>query len=238
MSDEPLTPPVDPGADAEPAPESPRRPRSQQDKRIANDLAEWGKMLKTAQSDSEISAALAIRGFDAEEFAEGDALHNAATKAFNTRQASIGDSSTAVSDQAVTEDSVREAYAQFRQVVRASFSGAADQQTLNLGGTVPVDRDNFLTTARASYEAAKGEGFKPKMPKRGYSDEALGALIADLDELESKAAAQDTAEGAAVGATAARNEKYEAVKAWIKEFKGVARGEFRQRADLKKKLGL
>jgi len=109
---------------------------------------------------------------------------------------------------------------------------------VGLKGEVPKDKQQFVTTARASYIAAQNEPYQTALAALGYSKEIIDAALATLDAMTKADEVQAAAIGAATQATARRNDAIKALKAWMQLFDRVARVALKQRPDLRKKLGL
>lgn len=215
-----------------------KRLRSAQDKIIEAYITDSKKFLKVASEDPEISPILLAHGYDAAEFASGEALAAAASAAFEGRATGMGRQK--LSGQALLDAiaAARNDYAAFREIARASFPAAADRTGLSLKGDVPDDTGRFITLAEASYGAAGKDPYKTKLTKRGYPAARLTTLLQDLDDLTGTGGEQDQAEGDAIEDTSARDTAYDALKAYMKELKGTARGALRGKAGPLAKLGL
>ncbi len=105
-------------------------------------------------------------------------------------------------------------------------------------GDVPDDIERFTTLAEASYTAAGQDPFKIKLTKRGYPATRLTTLRAALDDLTATGGDQDESVGDAIDDTDARDKAYQALKTFMKELKGTARGALRGKNGLLAKLGL
>lgn len=223
-----------------PAPEkkeaSRERPRSAQDQRIANDIAATEQMVGTLLTDATVRVPLGKRGFDTQKIQLGADLQAAADAAYGARQQAIGKQSKSTSELEEAEQEAREHYADFRETVRTEFSDRATQETLGVTGEVPRDLQTFVTSARASYTAAKDPAVQPALADAGYPaatlDEELDSLKAllKLDEGQSKAI------GDAVKATRTRNTAYRSMKGWVSKLRRRAKVAFRKEPELAKKL--
>ena len=129
-------------------------------------------------------------------------------------------------------------YAAFREIARAAFPADADRTSLSLRGDLPDDTGRFITLAETSYTAAGQDPHKTKLTKRGYPAARLTTLLAALTDLTSTGGDQDEALGDAIDDTDARDTAYNALKAYMKELKGTARGSLRGKNGLLAKLGL
>ncbi len=103
---------------------------------------------------------------------------------------------------------------------------------------MPDDTSRFITVADAGYTAAGKDPYKTKLTKRGYPATRLATLRAQLDDLTGFGGEQDEAEGDAIDDTGARDTAYKALKEYMKELKGTARGALRGKHGLLAKLGL
>ncbi|MBC8127610.1 MAG: hypothetical protein H8M99_10770 [Gloeobacteraceae cyanobacterium ES-bin-144] len=215
-----------------------KRPRATQDKMIEAYITDAKKFIKIAAEDTEIRPILEAHGYGDEEFALGNALAKSASDAFEGRASGMGHQKLTGSALIAAIKTARKDYAAFREIARASFPTEADRLALALKGEVPDDTSRFITTALTSYNAASKEPFAAKITKRGYPAERLASLLQNLDDLTSTSGNQDTALGAAIDGTAARNAAYENLKTFMKELKGTARGALRSNPGLLAKLEL
>jgi hypothetical protein len=230
--------PENPPTTPTPTPPAPKRPRSAQDKILEAYIADSKKFLKVASEDTDIRPILEAHGYDAAEFTLGNGLAKTASDAFEGRATGMGRQKLSgdALDQAIK--AARDDYAAFREIARASFPKDADRIGLSLKGDVPDDTGRFITLAEASYGAAGKDPYKTKMTKRGYPTTRLTTLLDDLDDLTGTGGEQDEAEGDAIDDTTDRDAAYDALKEFMKEIKGVARGALRRKNGLLTKLGL
>ncbi len=128
--------------------------------------------------------------------------------------------------------------ATFREIARAAFPAESDRISLSLKGEVPEDTGHFITTAETSYAAAGKPTHAAKLTKRGYPATRLTTLLENLDDLTGTGGDQDTALGNAIEDIAERAAAYEALKTFIKELKGTARGALGGKHGLLAKLEL
>jgi hypothetical protein len=217
---------------------APKRLRSAQDKIIEAYIADSKTFLKTASDDADIRPILEAHGYDAAEFATSNDLAKAAADAFAGRATGMGKQklSGQAFDKAIKQ--ARHHYAAFRDVARACFPKDADRTGLSLKGDVPDDTGRIITLAETSYAAAGKDPHKAKLTKRGYPATRLATLIEQLDDLTGTGVEQDQAGGDAIDDTKDRDTAYEALKDFMKELKGTARGALRGKNGLLAKLGL
>jgi hypothetical protein len=232
MPENPQNPAPAPGATAA------KRPRSAQDKIIEADIADSKQFLSVASTDTEIRAILEAHGYDAAEFAQGTQLAAAASAAFTGRATGMGQQKLSGDELAAASKAARHDYAAFRDVARAAFPADAGRTGLSLRGEVPDDTGRFITLAEASYTAAGQDPYKTKLTKRGYPATRLTTLLEQLDDLTATGGDQDEALGDAMEDTTARDTAYNALKAYMKELKGTARGALRGKNGLLAKLGM
>ncbi len=217
---------------------SSKRPRSAQDKIIEAYITDAKKFLKVASEDTEIRPILEAHGYDEEEFTTGDALAKAASGAFANRASGMGQQKLTGAALIVAINTARDHYAAFREIARAACPAEADRVALTLKGEVPDDTGRFITTAETSYLAAGKQSYSAKLTKRGYPAARLATLLENLDDLTGTGGDQDSALGDAIEDTAERDAAYDALKTFMKELKGTARGALRKKPGLLAKLEL
>lgn len=220
----------------EPTPKPSRR-KSDQDQAIADFNTASAQYLDTIAGDAEISAALEGRGYGAARLAEGHTLQTALQTAITRRQAMIGTQGTAGSGLIDAADEAHQAFADYRETVKsiAAFT-ADDRTTLGAGGTVFRDKQKFITQATAAYDNAALPAYAATLAEFGYPAAALAAARATLDAYSKADTDQNAVGGDATKATADRNAAYQALKAYMKQIKGIAKVALRKRPDLLKKL--
>jgi hypothetical protein len=216
----------------------PKQSRSAQDKIIGAYIADAKKFLKVASDDEQIRSILEAHGYDAGEFTTADTLATAASTAFEDRASGMGTQKLAGTALIAAIKTARGDYAAFRDIARAAFPAEADRLSLSLKGEVPDDTGRFITTAETSYGAAGKEPHATKLTKRGYPAARLATLLENLDDLTGTGGDQDTALGDAIENTAERDAAYAALKTFMKELKGTARGSLRGKPGLLAKLEL
>ena len=215
----------------------PVKRNAEQDQLIADKITAAAQYLDTIEGDPEISAALATRGYDAAKLTEGRGLHQTAQAAFTQRQLTLaaqGHATAGVSGNAAT---AREMVIDFRETVRSitAFT-AADRTALKVTGTLPTDKQKFITLARASYQAAQQPPYAATLATYGFPAATITAALAALDAYSKADTDQNTAIGSATKAPADRNAAVKELDAYMKQLKGIAKVALRQRPDLLKKL--
>ena len=221
-----------------PQPPKPRAPRSDQDQVIANDITDAQQVIETAKTDAELKPLLEDKGYDAAEMDKGAVLQSAAQAAYNGRQKASGKQKEATALAIAVEKSARVTYSDFRETARALYAEEADVAKLGLKGKVPADLQKFITAARASYSGAKDEPYASRLAKRGFKPADNANAEAQLKALATADAEQETAIADAQQATKERDAAYEALMAWMNEFKRIARVALRDKPTLARKLKL
>lgn len=210
--------------------------RAAQDQAVSDFISQAGQLIAAAQSDTEIGPLLQARGYDAAKMQEGSDLQTAAQAAFTRRQTMMGAQKQAKSAFDSANLTARQNYSDFRETGHVVAKTAADRTTLGLSGNVPQDMQKFLTLARASYAAARTDAYKAAFATYGYPDAALVALLDGLKTLSDASTAQTAAQQNAVGATKSRDAAYKTLKAWIRDFKRIAKVALRPRPELAARL--
>lgn len=206
---------------------TPKLKRSVQNQAIQNYIGEAETFLLTISSDAVIQPAMNAHGYDAAELTLGNSLLQNAANAFGVRLTGIAGKTAKHEALQTNEDSARADYAAFRLVARAVFPSQPDRVALGLTGNVPHDLQKFVTLAHTSYLNSAKPQWTEKMTKRGYGPARLTTLNNAITALSGTDSETAIAEGAAAEDTKARNNAYLALKDWIKEAHGVARGVFR-----------
>ena len=220
------------------APSAPKVKRSIQDQAIQNYIGDAETFLITVGTDAEINPIMDTHGYDAAELAAGNTLLGTAATAFGVRLTGIAGKTDKHEVLKTSEELAREAYAAFRTIARAAFPAQADRVALGLTGNVPHDLQKFVTLTHTSYTNAAKAPWTTKMAKRNYAPARLTTLNAALDTLSGTESDRAVAAGAAEQSTAARDAAHAALKEFIKEAHGVARGAFRGNSGALTKLKL
>ncbi|MEP6810675.1 MAG: hypothetical protein ABI992_10560, partial [Chthoniobacterales bacterium] len=205
---------------------------------IQNYIGDAETFIITVSTDAEIQPVMEEHGYDATELAAGTALLQTAATAFGVRLTGVAGKAGKQTDLDTASTKAREDYAAFREIARAAFPEQADRIGLGLTGNVPQDLQKFITLAHTSYTNAQQAPWTTKMTIRNYAKARLQALNTDLTALTQSDSASNIAAGAAEEDTTARDLAYNALKEWIKEAHGVARGAFRKNAGALTKLKL
>ena len=226
----PLVPPVPPAP-----------PRNDQDRKIADRISDTREKLLIAKSDPEILAPLTSRGYTGKRLDdEGFALQAEAQNAYNLRQTAMGVEDHANQTFAAAFAARRQSYVDFRTTGRRIFKkDPAAQAGLKLTGRISSDAQQFVTDARASYNAGLSTpAYLAELAREGYDQAALTRLLAELDALQDANTAQEAARAAATRATQQRDAADAALSDWMGRFRTAAGIALRDRPDLLRKLGL
>jgi hypothetical protein len=225
-----------------PAPETeakPKRTRSDQDQVIADAIVADRQALDTVRDDSQLAAMMAARGYDAAKLSEGVALQEAAQTAFSARQQAIGAQKGASDKRYETENRARETYREFRATARTIFKDDATLSALGLAAKIPFDTQKFAAAAAAGYRTALGTPDSlAELGKYGFGKPMIESGLAAIEEMIAADNAHEAAKAEAVRATKHRDATSAALKAWMSQFRGMAKIATRSRPDLAKKLGI
>ena len=213
-------------------------PRADQDQKIANDIAEAGRVIETVRAQAALAAAVAARGYDETKLTAGKELQGAAQAAFNARQAARAAQKEKTEALKSQIKAAKLTYTDFRETVRAVFSSASDRAALGLQDKVPLDLQKFVTTARASYTAARTELFLGALSAHGWKIEQITAAEEQLSVLNEAEVAQQEAIGAATTARAARDAAHRSLIEWVRRFRRIARLALREEEGLKRMVGV
>jgi len=222
-------------------PTAEKKPRvhSAQNQKMANTITGALQITSQALSIPEIVAALSERGYDAPGLQVGLELQSAAQSAFDSCQ----NSPTTKAEAKQMRDEAFEAalteYSGYRQTVQAvTVFKASDRTTLGADGKMTRDLQKFVTNATAAYQAAQKEPYTTVLSKRSYTVTRLNNAIAALKTLATYDNAYTGAKAMAKGSTAARDEAFDALTAWLSEFRTNARLALEKDPVLLEKLGL
>ena len=219
MSTEPNTTPKE-----QPSP----KPRSAQDKRLANDLSLAEQTILAALGNDEAAPLLAEGGYTPVELQAGLALQKAAMQAFIARQQADAQQIAASRDFKAADKAARSTYTRLRGFARSAFmKDAAGREALGLGGTEPKDQQRFLTAATALVEQGKDEPYATKLAKKSVTAAKLTDFAAKLDAWKVADQAQTDAIEAVPDATAARDAAAKTLFDWLAEYKQFARTQFK-----------
>lgn len=220
------------------APASTVTTRGAQCRLIETYMSDAEKALSIATTEPDIRAALEAHGMD--EADRGAALRLIAKlrDCFQARAKGMGAMTECHLDLSSGLQARRLEYQSFRDIARACFPQSFDRQALSVTDDIPDDPARLISVATASYRAAMDAAFQAKLSKRSYTPQRLETLLTSLAQLTVLAADKTDAKVSAQVHTAARDKAYQELRAFMKEWKGIARGALRTNPSALKKLGL
>ncbi len=226
-------------ADAVPPQEKPAKPYVPQSLLTAETIVLVRSHITNVQTNTELAALMAERGFGPDKLAQGLALQNAAAAAYDRRQQAIGAQQTATAALALERDAVKTAYREFRAVAGLVLNTPAARAALGLNARVPMDTEKMMALARSAYTAAlETPEYDSLLENAGYSPERLQLLLAQVDALYAPLAAAELAKTEARRAVQERDVAVKSMMKWHRHFKTVARFAVHGRPDLKPLVGL
>ena len=211
-----------------------KREMAEQDRRISNAMDAIRTMITNIRLNPQIGELLAARGYDEMRLDEGLQLLETTGTSFNRRSAAITAQRIATASVNGNEKTARTVYADFRLTARGLFPNKETRSELALKGSVPEDRNEFLSIARNSINNARNEPYAARFSEFGYDGAMLDTINGKLDALTESNAAQNNTIIEAVQATKERDEAYAALAAWMKQFRKVAKAALRHDVELLK----
>lgn len=202
-----------------------KKQHSENNQAEANEIEQAKETLTTAKGDAAILTALTPRGYDGAKLDEGLSLQGVAGTAYGLRSSAKGagqQASQAVKSARLLAETP---YVKFREIARKLYKSDGDQMTLGLKGKVADDLQIFIQQAIGSYTAAKKDPYAAVLANNGYPAAKLDAEIKKLGDLSKLASDNQGAKGSGKQSTAAREQAYNELHAWMAIFKGVAEEE-------------
>jgi hypothetical protein len=228
MATDPVTPP-----EPKPAP----KPRSPQDKKLANDLSLVEQMLRAAQTDEEAAPGLAEGGYTLDELKAGVTLQKAAMQAFIARQEADGQQIAATRAFAAADKAARTTYTKLRGFARSAFmNDAAAREALGLNGREPKDQQNFITATNALLEQGKIEPYAAKLAKKTVTPAKLADFAVKMEAWKVADQNQTDALSDVPDATARRDAAAKALFEWVAEYRQFTRTQFKDQPGIIKRL--
>lgn len=216
--------------------EQKKRRIAEQDTRITEFITRAGTLIQNVLQSANILTLLSGRGYDEVRLQAGMDLRAAAQAGFEGRAAAIAAKRKASSELNAQDHIVRMLFEDFRMIGRAIFTDDSSRSALSMKDYVSSDRQTFITRARAACISALGEPYLSALTEFGYDEAFINGIKAGVDELEALDAVQNGAIQAAVEATVNRNEAYENLYAWVKQFRTIAHTTLRHDPELLKIL--
>lgn len=232
------TPPAGGSDQPVPADKQPQH-RSAQDQAIADAISAAEQLIGKAQGSPEIVTVLTPRGYDLAGLQAGLALQGTARDAFNAQPAAVGNASAAKEARDTGWQDAKLEYLDFRGTAQVVFKkDITARKALGVTGEVTGDLQKFVSQAAASYAAAGGESYAARLTVRGWGAGRLTAAQAALTALLELDNGFKTADSQAVASTGTRDAAYEAMSAWVSEFRRIARLALKKHPEHLAALGL
>jgi len=226
--------------DPSPLPESETpQARAAQDRRIAKDISLSEQQIKAGAGEVEAAPELAEGGYTPEVFATvATPLQVEALNKFAARQAADGAKTAATAAVKTAEKSVRTLYTKDRDLGRSAFQkDAAAREALGLAGRAPQSLDELITAARTLAKEGPGnQVYAARLASKAVTAAKLTQLSTAVDALVEANLAQEAAIAAAPQATKERDLAYQALKAWMSEYRAFAKAQLKDRPDVLKRL--
>jgi hypothetical protein len=209
-----------------------RKPRSDQDSQIKNDLTAWKNVLDTLHADTAAMTALTTRGQGEAKFSLLYALQGTAQMDYNARQDRLDSISGGqrVFVEARMAATVR--FGDYRNTVQVLYMDSKTRTALGASGRMPMDIDKLVTQARAAYATAKNAPYITILSANGYDEAKLTESEALLTTLTTARTSLNGLTAAAQGATQKRDDSYKALRTELRTFLGIARLALKDRSEL------
>lgn len=207
---------------------------------IDQQLAAAHLALSNARSDSELSEALALFGYDGTRLDAGMALYTAAAQAQQQQALEYGEQYAASDALRAAWEDAQANYGRYVKVARIALKDdRGAYATLGLNGTRKRTLAGWLTQARQFYaNALTSETILTALGQFGITQEKLTAGQAQVDEVEALSAAQKKETGEAQQATQIRDAALEALDNWMDDFLAIARIALEENPQLLEKIGV
>jgi hypothetical protein len=179
-------------------------------------------MIEKALTNPAIVALLAPRGYDEAELKAGLVLCQAAQKAFNLRQNSLGSVSEAKKARDAAWETARDEFVEYRSTVQAKYEDAPTRRALGAAGKVSRDLQKFVTQATAAYEAGQQPPFAGPLAKRSFTPARMAAALAGLETLTKLDNDFAAAGGESGGFVEDRDGAMAKMRTWLREFRANA----------------
>ena len=212
------------------------RTKADQDQVIANFIGDMEANLDALDTDAELAALMAKRGFKEPKLAQGRTLLTTLKTAFQARQVALGTQGEKATASETEEKAARAKYADFRTTVRTAFTDADTRKALGVSGLVPVDTEKFLTLAEAGYNAATQDAYVGPLAELGFDGDEQAASLATLTAFRATRTTHQAAIAAAKAATKERDDAYKLALKWNSALNRMAKIALRERPDLLARL--
>ena len=209
-----------------------RKPRSDQDSQIKNDLTAWKNVLDTLHADVAAMTALSARGQGEAKFSLLYTFQSTVQSDYNARQDMLDSISGGQRVFTEARTTTTERYSDYRKTIQVLYTDSKTRTALGASGKVPMDIDKLVTQARAAYATAKNAAYTTVLSANGYDEAKLTESEALLTTLTAARTSLNGLTAAAQGATQKRDESYKALRTELRTFLGIARLALKDRPDL------
>jgi len=197
------------------------------------------QQIKAAAGEVEAASELAEGGYTPEVFETvATPLQVEALNKFAARQAADGAKLAATGAMKTTEKSARTLYTKDRDLGRSAFpKDPAAREALGLSGRAPQSLDELITAARTlAKEGQSNQLYAARLAAKAVTAAKLTQLSKAIDALVTANLAQEAAIAAVPQATKERDLAYQALKAWMSEYRAFAKAQLKDRPDVLKRL--
>ena len=196
-------------------------------------------VIMNAQADPALLEIMSPFGYDADAFAAGLAVQQAARQAYNARQQVLAARYQVSAGLREESRRLRRDFSDYRGIGRSLFSERLTRASLGLTGAVPYDQMQFIQFARSMYHtAASTPEFIEIFSEHGYTVEKFAGLVSALDGYTEEWGAYTAAAADALNATETRDDAIAALDAWMVQLRAAGRVAARSHPELAMKLGL
>lgn len=194
-------------------------------KSIDAQLLAAGVAIDTVLGDSGMQAALALYGYDAERMRAGRALYKRALALYQQQRAGYGDSYAAIDARNAAQAQARAAYMRHLAVARVALCGdRGAAQALGLAHARKESHAGWLSQAQQFYANALADSaIGQRLAPYGATTSQLMNAQALVATVAAKLAAQQAAREAAQALTQQRDAALAALRAWMRDFRAIAR---------------
>ena len=197
------------------------------------------QQIKAAAGEVEAAAELAEGDYTPEVFKTvATPLQVEALNKFAARQAADGAKSAATTAVQIAEKNAWTLFTKDRDLSRSAFlKDPAARKALGLSGRAPQSLDELITAARTLVkEGQSNQVYAARLASKAVTPAKLAQLSTAVDALVEANLAQEAALAAAPQATKERDLAYQALKAWMSEYRAFAKAQFKDRPDVLKRL--
>lgn len=204
-----------------------------------NSILEKSRILTANASDPAIMELLSPFGYTAERLAQGVALYNETSIAFQIQKKEYTDQYYAVSAFLSAFDAARKSFSDICKIARIAFKDNVEGLRLIPVRTKIQSYSEFKTIAASFYRTViDTEPLMSALQNFGYSDGQLTEALTALTTLEQLSQKRYLEEGEAQTATDNRNRKLEELREYCSALKTVAKVALASQPQQLEKLGI